>query len=192
VADDSAPRILALAGSLRKGSLNRRLLRYAIAGAVEAGGRVEELGPDALELPLYNGDLESDGRYPLDVEAWRERIRACDGLLIASPEYNHGLSGVLKNAIDWGSRPPNVLTGKVAASFGTTSGPYGSARSQMSLRLSLTPLNVWVVPKTVLIPHGGQAFDETGELKDARLVQELAAVGRILVRAVQAGLGRIT
>jgi chromate reductase, NAD(P)H dehydrogenase (quinone) len=192
VGDGSAPRILALAGSLRKGSLNRRLLRYAIAGAVEAGGRVEELGPEALELPLYNGDLEGNGRYPADVETWRERIRTCDGLLVASPEYNHGMSGVLKNAIDWGSRPPNVFTGKVAASFGTSTGSFGSARSQMSLRLCLTPLNVWVVPKTVLIPHGGQAFDEAGDLKDARLAQELAAVGRILVGAVRAGLGRIS
>ncbi len=187
-----APRILAFAGSLRKGSLNRRLLPYAIAGAVEAGGRVEELGPEALELPLYNGDLEQDGRYPAEVETWRERIHACDGLLIASPEYNHGMSGVLKNAIDWGSRPPNVFAGKVAASFGTSPGLYGTARSQMSLRLCLTPLNVWVVPKTVLIPHGGQAFDDAGQLIEARFVQELAAVGRILVRAVQAGLGQVS
>src|SRR5262245_37026976 len=97
------PRIVAFAGSLCKGSLNRRLLRYAIAGAVEAGGQVEELGPEALARPLYNGDLEQDGRYPADVETWRERIRPCDGLLVASPEYNHGISGVLKNAIDWAS-----------------------------------------------------------------------------------------
>lgn len=187
----SAPTILAIAGSLRKGSLNRRLLRYAIAGAVEAGGQVAELGPDAVALPLYDGDLERDGRYPAEVEIWRERIRACDGLLVASPEYNHGMSGVLKNAIDWASRPPNAFAGKVAASFGTTTGPYGTARSQMNLRQCLTPLNVWVVPKTVLVPHGGQAFDEAGNLKDARLVQELAAVGRILVKAVQAGLGQI-
>jgi chromate reductase len=126
------------------------------------------------------------------VETWRERIRTCDGLLIASPEYNHGMSGVLKNAIDWGSRPPKVFAGKVAGSFGTTTGLFGTARSQMSLRLCLTPLNVWVVPKTVLIPQGGQAFDEAGNLKDARLAQELAAVGRILVGAVQAGLAGIT
>jgi chromate reductase len=186
-----APVILAVCGSLRKGSLNRRLLPYAIEGAAAAGGVVEELGPGPLELPLYNGDLEQDGRYPEPVEAWRERIRAADGLLIASPEYNHGLTGVLKNAIDWASRPPNALAGKVVGSFGTSTGLFGTARSQMNLRLVLAPLGAWVVPKTVLVPQGGQAFDETGRLKDGRLAQELAAVGRIVVRAVQAGLGAI-
>jgi chromate reductase, NAD(P)H dehydrogenase (quinone) len=185
------PRILAFAGSLRKASLNRRLLRYAIDGARAAGGQVEELPPESLQLPLYNGDLEGNGSYPPDVETWRAKIREADGLLIASPEYNHGVSGVLKNAIDWASRPPSVFGGKVAASFGTTPGLFGTARSQMSLRLTLTPLGVWVVPKTVLVPNGAQAFDEAGHLTNPKLVDELAAVGRILVRALQAGLGRL-
>ncbi|HEV8672566.1 MAG TPA: NAD(P)H-dependent oxidoreductase [Methylomirabilota bacterium] len=188
---ETAPRILAFAGSLRKGSLNRKLLRYAIAGAVEAGGQVEELGPEHLELPLYNGDLEEGGRFPAEVETWRAKVKGCDGLLIASPEYNHGMSGVLKNAIDWASRPPNVFDGKVAASFGTTPGLYGTARSQMSVRICLTPLNVWVVPKTVLIPLAGQAFDEAGNLQSEKFAQDLVAIGRIVVRAVQAGLGRL-
>jgi chromate reductase len=184
-------RILAFAGSLRKESLNRRLLRYAIEGARGAGGEVEELGPEPLALPLYNGDLEQDGRFPSEVEAWRTKLAGAEGLLIASPEYNHGMSGVLKNAIDWGSRPPNAFNGKVAASFGTTPGPYGTARSQMSVRLCLTPLNVWVVPKTVLIPLAGQAFDEAGDLVNSRFAEDLRAIGRILVGAVQAGVGRL-
>jgi NAD(P)H-dependent FMN reductase len=184
-------KIVAFAGSLRKGSLNRRLLRYAIEGAAAAGGAVEELPPDALALPLYNGDLERDGRYPPDVEAWRARIAGAEGLLIASPEYNHGMSGVLKNAIDWGSRPPNVFDRKVAASFGTTVGPYGTARSQMNVRLCLTPLNVWVVPKTVLVPHAGKAFDADGELGDPKVADDLRAVGRVLVQAIRAGLARL-
>src|SRR5437016_2851260 len=103
---EGQPRILAFAGSLREGSFNRKVLRYAILGAREAGGHVEELGPEHLTLPLYNGDLEKNGSFPEPVEAWRAKIRQSDGLLIASPEYNHGVSGVLKNAIDWGSRPP--------------------------------------------------------------------------------------
>jgi chromate reductase, NAD(P)H dehydrogenase (quinone) len=116
VSEDLHPRLLAFAGSLRSGSFNRLALRYAVAGAREAGALVDELGRDALRLPLYDGDLERDGRFPDTVEVWRERIRACDGLLIASPEYNHGLSAVLKNAIDWASRPPNAFGGKIAAS----------------------------------------------------------------------------
>lgn len=100
-------RIIALAGSLRAGSFNRRLLRYAISGAVAAGGQVDELGPQWLELPLYNADLERGGAFPPPVERWRAKVRESHGLLVASPEYNHGMSGVLKNAIDWASRPPN-------------------------------------------------------------------------------------
>jgi NAD(P)H-dependent FMN reductase len=187
----AAPRVLAFAGSLRKGSLNRRLLRYAVEGAEAAGGAVDELPPDALALPLYSGDLERDGRYPPDVEAWRARIAEAEGLLIACPEYNHGMPGVLKNAIDWGSRPPNVFDRKVAASFGTTVGAYGTARSQMNVRLCLTPLNVWVVPKTVLVPHAREAFDAAGDLADPKVADGLRAVGRVLVQAIQAGLGRL-
>ena len=92
---DRRPRILAFAGSLRKDSYNRRLLRYAVAGAVGAGGEVEELSPGTLQLPLYNGDLERDGTFPPEVEAWRAKIRLCDGMLIASSEYNHGTENQL-------------------------------------------------------------------------------------------------
>ena len=185
------PRILAFAGSLRKGSFNRMLLRYAILGAREAGGDVEELGPDHLTLPLYNGDLEASGSFPEPVEAWRARIKQCEGLLIASPEYNHGISGVLKNAIDWGSRPPNVFGGKVAASFGATPGAQGTARSQMNLRICLSAINVWVVPRTVLVAYAKDAFDANGELKEARQVQALTALGRALVQAIRSGLAGV-
>jgi len=188
---EGQPRILAFAGSLREGSFNRKVLRYAILGAREAGGHVEELGPEHLTLPLYNGDLEKNGSFPEPVETWRAKIRQSDGLLIASPEYNHGVSGVLKNAIDWGSRPPNVFRGKVAASFGATPGAQGTARSQMNLRICLSAVNVWVVPRTVLIAHASEAFDATGELKDPRQVQALTALGRALVQAARSGLADV-
>ncbi|HEY3066214.1 MAG TPA: NAD(P)H-dependent oxidoreductase [Methylomirabilota bacterium] len=185
-----SPRIVAFAGSLRQASFNRLLLRYAVAGAREAGGEVEELGPEQLALPLYNGDLEADGRFPEPVERWRAMIRAADGLLIASPEYNHGMSGVLKNAIDWASRPPNTFTGKVAASFGASPGAQGTARSQLDLRRALSALGVWVVPRTVLVPHAREAFDGDG-LKDARQVAAVTALGRSLVHAVRTGVGKV-
>ncbi|MBI4638977.1 MAG: NAD(P)H-dependent oxidoreductase [Candidatus Rokubacteria bacterium] len=188
--DERPPRILALAGSLRKASFNRKILRYAIEGARAAGGKVEELGPEWLRLPLYDGDLEVSGRFPDDVETWRRKILECDGLLIASPEYNHGISGVLKNAIDWGSRPPNVFSGKVAASFGITPGAQGTARSQMNLRVCLAAINVWVVPKTVLVPHAREAFDDAGNLRNERQIQELIALGGALVAAVLSGVAR--
>jgi len=188
---EGQPQLLAFAGSLRKGSYNRILLRYAILGAREAGGDVEELGPEHLTLPLYNGDLEGKGAFPEPVEVWRAKIRRCDGLLIASPEYNHGISGVLKNAIDWASRPPNVWSGKVAASFGTTPGAQGTARSQVNLRVCLSAVNVWVVPRTVLIPHARDAFDANGDLKDPRQIQALTALGRAVVQATRSGLADV-
>lgn len=184
-------RILAFAGSLRKESYNRKLLKYVVEGARAAGGDVEELGPEALALPLYNGDLERGGTFPEDVEVWRRQVVGCHGLLIASPEYNHGLPAVLKNVIDWGSRPPNAFSGKVAASFGTTPGMFGTARSQLSLRASLMSINVWIVPRTVLIPHARDAFDEAGNLKNERYVRELVALGATLAKAVQAGIGNL-
>ena len=176
---------------MRTASFNRLALRYAVGGAREAGGEVEELGPDDVLLPLYNGDLERDGRFPDVVEAWRARIRGCEGLLIASPEYNHGLSAVLKNAIDWASRPPSTLGGKVAASFGASVGRQGTARSQQSLRLTLSSLNVWVLPRTVLIASARDAFDDAGNLNDSRQAADLAALGRALVAAVRMGIGRV-
>jgi chromate reductase, NAD(P)H dehydrogenase (quinone) len=182
------PLILAFAGSLRRGSFNRLALRYAVQGARETGAEVEVVGPEHLHLPLYDGDLEQDGRFPGPVEAWREKIRACDALLIASPEYNHGISGILKNAIDWASRPPNSLSGKVAASFGASAGAQGTARSQMALKLTLAAVNVWVVPRTVLIAGARDAFDADGNLKNERQASDLVALGRALVGAVRAGL----
>lgn len=118
-------------------------------------------------------------------------IARCDGLLIAAPEYNHGIPGVLKNAIDWASRPPNAFSGKVAASFGTTPGAYGTARSQMSLRTALLALNIWVVPRTVLIPHAREAFDGAGNLQNERQARDLAALGAAVVHAVRGGIGKL-
>src|SRR2546428_10731801 len=106
------PRILAFAGSLRKGSFNRMLLRYAILGAREAGGDVEELGPEHLTLPLYNGDLEASGSFPEPGEARRAKIKQCEGMLIASPEDNHRIPGGPKNPSDRGRRPPHAFGGE--------------------------------------------------------------------------------
>src|SRR5256712_12684634 len=126
---EGQPRILAFAGSLREGSFNRKVLRYAILGAREAGGHVEELGPEHLTLPLYNGDLEENGSFPEPVEAWRAKILQSDGLLIPSPENNPGGAGVLKNAIDWGAPPPNAFRGEGPASFGATPRGQGTGGS---------------------------------------------------------------
>src|SRR3989442_11993966 len=135
---EGQPRILAFAGSLREGSFNRKVLRYAILGAREAGGHVEELGPEHLTLPLYNGDLEKNGSFPEPVEAWRAKILQSDGLLIASPEYNHRVSGVPKKAIDWGARPPHVFRGEGSGSLRAPPRAQGAGRSPKKLRNRLS------------------------------------------------------
>jgi NAD(P)H-dependent FMN reductase len=189
--EPARPRIVAFAGSLRKDSFNRKLLVHAVEGATAAGADVEMVGAERIVLPLYNGDLERDGRYPPEVEAWRATVSGCDGFLIASPEYNHGISGVLKNAIDWASRPPNAWSGKVAASFGASPGAAGTARGQLSLRACLMAVNVWVVPRTVLVAQARGAFDEAGRLTSERHVHELEALGRAVVLAIRSGVGLV-
>src|SRR2546427_10850326 len=95
---EGQPRILAFAGSLREGSFNRKVLRYAILGAREAGGHVEELGPEHLTLPLYNGDLEKNGSVPEPAEAPPGKMPQPSGLLHPSPGHNHGGSGLREKA----------------------------------------------------------------------------------------------
>lgn len=102
-------KILGFAGSLRKDSFNRKLLANAISTAKELGQTIEPF--DLLGIPLYNGDVEAAG-MPDIVNEFRERITEADALVIATPEYNYSIPGVLKNAIDWASRPPNALNGR--------------------------------------------------------------------------------
>ncbi|XP_028798988.1 NADPH:quinone oxidoreductase [Neltuma alba] len=128
-----AIKVAALCGSLRKGSFHRGLIRSAIElskGDIE-GMEIEYI--DISPLPMLNTDLESDGTYPPEVEAFRRKILAADSVLFASPEYNYSLTAPLKNAIDWASRPPNVWAGKAAAIV-STGGSSGGAKAQYHLR----------------------------------------------------------
>jgi chromate reductase len=124
-------KILGISGSLRKASYNTAALR--VASEVAPEGVTIEIA-DISEIPLYNDDVRAQG-YPAAVERFREQIRAADALLFATPEYNYSVSGVLKNAIDWASRPPDQpLAGKPAAVMGASGGPVGTARAQYHLR----------------------------------------------------------
>lgn len=155
--------VLGFSGSLRRGSLNTALLRAA-----------SELLPDGMTLeihdlaaiPLYNGDVEASG-VPAPVQAFKERIAAADALLIATPEYNYSISGVLKNALDWASRPvPSPMSGKPLAIAGA-GGRFGTVRAQLHLRqiavyLNLLPLN----KPELMIPLAWEKFDAEGRLTD--------------------------
>ena len=163
--DDGPLTFLGIAGSLRRGSYNRGLIRAA-SELAPAGARV--VSYDLIDLPLYNGDVEAEGD-PEPVAAFKRAIAAADALLIASPEYNHCIPGVLKNAIDWASRPAraSVLTGKPVAIMGASTGPGGTARAQAHLRDGLAYTNGFVLPlPEVLVPLAAEKFDDASVLVD--------------------------
>jgi chromate reductase len=163
---------LGVAGSLRRGSYNRGLIRAA-AEVAPPGVSLEAY--DLTDIPLYNADIETDGD-PEPVAAFKRAIAAADALLIATPEYNHCIPGVLKNAIDWASRPPrqSVLSGKPVAVMGATPTPGGTARAQAQLRDGLTYTNGLVLPlPEILVGLARDKFDEEGNLIDDETRSEI-------------------
>lgn len=175
---DSALNILALAGSLRSASCNRRLL-HAAAACAPAGMRVR-VYEDLDSIPLFSEDFEQATAYgPESVRALRERVAHADGLLIATPEYNQSVPGVLKNAIDWLSRPgpDEVLVAKPVAVIGASIGPWGTRLAQSHLRHVLYACEARVMPQPSLFVAGaGERFDAQGNLADAPLRERLQAL----------------
>lgn len=140
-------RVLGISGSLRRDSWNTLLLRAAQKLA-PAGMTIEIAS--IREIPFYDGDVEAVG-MPAEVTALRERIRAADAVLIASPEYNASIPGVLKNALDWISRPPaQPMDGKPIAIFGASPGATGTIRGQAHLRQTLANVNGLVLVQPVV------------------------------------------
>jgi len=154
-----------ISGSLRTGSYNSALLMN-LPELSPAGLRFRRL--DITPLPVYNGDLEKDG-LPTLVTSLQREIRESDGLIIATPEYNHGVPGSLKNAIDWLSRgdPPHGLFGVPSAILGASDGMIGTARAQSHLRPTLATLNSPTMPfPQVLVGHADRKLDADGRLID--------------------------
>ena len=156
--------VLGFSGSLRKGSYNTNLLRAA-ADLLPDGMTLEVF--DLAPLPLYNEDLRA-AVYPPAVQAFRERLSAADALLIATPEYNYSIPAVLKNALDWASRPPEPpLTGKPVALMGASTGNFGTVRAQLHLRQVCVFTNMHPLNKPeVLVPRAMDKFDAEGRLTD--------------------------
>jgi chromate reductase, NAD(P)H dehydrogenase (quinone) len=188
VGDRSSIKVLGFAGSLRKASWNRGLLR---AAQQAAPSRVTIEVFDISGIPLYSEDVRQQG-FPPDVQEFRERIRAADALLIATPEYNYSVPGLLKNAIDWASRPPDQpFQDKPIALMGASAGMAGTTRAQHHLRQSFVYLDGRLLAHPeVLIPAAAQKFDERGNLTDepskklvADLLEALAAWTRRLSRS---------
>jgi len=158
-------RVVGIAGSLRRGSLNQALLQ----AAVELAPVALEIVPHGLaELPLYNTDLEA-GAVPRAVYGLRVAVMQADAVLIATPEYNHGVPGVLKNAIDWLSRPPadSALNGKPCGIIGASPGMTGTARAQAQLRQAFVFTNTYAMLRPeVLVARANTKFDDGGRLTD--------------------------
>jgi chromate reductase len=159
-------RVAGIAGSLRAGSFNRALLRAARALA-PAG--MEIVVFDGLrEIPPYDADADAAGE-PTPVAALRRAIREADALLVATPEYNYGVPGVLKNAIDWASRPAGsaALQRKPAGILGASTGPSGTMRAQLALRQSFNFTETYAMLRPeIFIARAGEKFDAAGELTD--------------------------
>jgi chromate reductase len=175
----SSRNILAVSGSLRGASFNTHLLAAAVECA-PAGMHVRlyrELG----SVPLYNEELEvSTSGGPESVRRLREQVAAADGILIATPEYNQSLPGVLKNAIDWLSRPgpDQVLIGKPIAIIGASGGRWGTRLAQAALRQVLTATEAVVMPQPALfVREAANIFDDAGRLSDPATREQL---GRVL------------
>lgn len=161
----SGQRVLGFAGSLRSGSYNRALLQAAAEEAPE-GMTIETF--DLSGIPLYNQDVEEQGD-PTPVVEFKEAIGRCDGVIISTPEYQHGMTGVLKNALDWASRPAgrSAMKNKPLIIMGASPSPIGTARSHIQLRHTLNYLQAdMVLRPEVLVSHAREKFDEEGRFTD--------------------------
>ncbi|HRQ76197.1 MAG TPA: NAD(P)H-dependent oxidoreductase [Phycisphaerales bacterium] len=181
------PSILAFAGSTREGSFNKKLIRVAARLAEAAGAKVTLLDLRDLALPLYDGDLEQQSGLPDGALRLKKLMKEHDAFLIASAEYNSSVSAVLKNAIDWASRPQGddrplqAFAGKVAGLMAASTGALGGLRGLVHLRAILGNINVLVVPEQFALAKANEAFNEDGSLKDDAPKQ---AVEKIVRRVV--------
>jgi NAD(P)H-dependent FMN reductase len=185
-----APKILAFAGSLRRDSLNKKLVRVAADAVRAAGGDVTLIDLKDLPLPVYDGDIEASEGIPPNAEKLKELMNAHSGILIASPEYNTSIPGALKNAIDWISRaekgePPLAsFEGKVAALLSASPGALCGLRGLVTVRSILSGIRVIVLPDQVGVPKAHEAFGPDGKLLDPKLNAAVEKLAKRLVEVV--------
>lgn len=167
-----APKFLAFDGSGRKGSLNQKLLDNIVAEVKAAGGTGSVIDISAYDLPIYNGDLEADQGLPKGVMELKELFKSHDGFIIASPEYNGSFTPLMKNVIDWVSRPVqgepplNCFKNKIAAIMSAAPGKVGGLTGLYQLNTLLFRIGTLVLPDIMAVGFAGDAFDEQGKLKN--------------------------
>lgn len=173
-------KILAFAGSTRAGSFNKKLIQIAAGALRQLGEGVTCIDLRDYAMPLYDGDEEQQTGLPENAKKLKRLMIESDGFLIAAPEYNSSITGVLKNAIDWASRPesddePSLVCyqGKTVALMSASPGALGGLRGLVHLRAILGNIGTYVLPDQVCIPKAHEAFDEGGALKDAHRQQSV-------------------
>lgn len=186
-----APGILAFAGSARKDSYNKKLVRIAAEGAREAGAEVTLLDLRDLPMPIFDEDLEKADGLPDSARKLKQLLLAHDGLLISSPEYNSSITALLKNAIDWASRPSpgekplQCFDGKVAALISASPGALGGLRGLVTLRMILGNIRVIVLPDQLAVARAHEAFNADGSLKDAAQQDAVRKIGAKLAETIR-------
>lgn len=182
----TVPRILAFAGSTRERSYNKMLVRIAAAGARSAGASVTEIDLRDYPMPIFDEDLEAREGPPDAAKRLRELFLSHHGLLIASPEYNSSITALLKNTIDWvsrpkpGDRPLACFAGKTAAIMSASPGALGGLRGLVHLRAVLGNIQVLVLPDQVTVPGAADAFNARGDLADDKKQASTVALGEKL------------
>ena len=167
-------RILAFAASLRRQSLNRKLVELAAGLAREAGAEVDLADFREFELPMYDGDLDAASGLPPGAQELKRRLEHADAVMIAAPEYNYSIAGPLKNAIDWVSRArPMPWRGKSIYLLSASPSPMGGIRGLWQTRIPLEGCGALVFPDMFALPHGNEAFDASGRLRDAVVAERL-------------------
>jgi chromate reductase, NAD(P)H dehydrogenase (quinone) len=177
------PKILAFAGSTRVDSFNKKLVKIASTGVIEAGADVTVVDLRDYAMPLYDGDLEQKEGLPQNARRLKDLMLTHQGFLVSSPEYNSSISGVLKNTIDWASRqsegenPLACFKGKVAGIMSASPGGLGGLRGLVHVRSILENIGVLVIPDQIAIAKAHEAFDTDDTLKDKKQEDQVKKIG---------------
>lgn len=177
------PKILAFAGSTRTDSFNKKLVKIAATGAIEGGADVTVIDLRDFAMPLYDGDLEQQQGLPSNAKKLKDLMLSHQGLLISAPEYNSSISGVLKNTIDWVSRPSAgeeslaCFKGKVAGIMSASPGGLGGLRGLVHVRAILENISVLVIPDQIAVGKAHEVFNADGTLKDKKQEDQVKRIG---------------
>lgn len=187
----SQAKILAFAGSLRKDSFNKKLVKIAVKGAEEAGALVTLIDLKDYPLPIYDQDIEDTQGLPANAIKLKELMWANDGFLISCPEYNSSMPAVFKNTIDWASRQAksdevylSCFIDKVVALMGASPGNLGGLRSLVHVRAMFGNIYSIVLPTQKNISGADKAFDVDGNLKDPKAQQDVMNIGKKLTQFI--------